>query len=486
MQATAPADQGSSASFFPVHIDSVETDVLEMDLFIRYGTAEPTLYRGRGIDFTWEDRERLIEQGIEFLYLPMSQHETYCRALTRRLETSFKSPDLSKAERGRVVRASCVRMVEDVMLFPGNSGALGAVAEVGRLFARLAREDEDNFSYVLDMSEHDYYTITHMVNVGVGCGLLMKQLRPDDEKLISLAIQGGLLHDLGKRGVPPEVLNKEGKLTEEEWDQIRRHPMLGYQELMQHKGVPAVVLEMTRDHHERLDGKGYPHGISGEALGFAARVCGVVDVYDAITAARPYRGPIPPADALRLMSEGAGTQFDDEIFKSWRGLVERLLIEDPSRAPVEGGAVRRTLGSLMQVPSTGAKAFGSVGSIVRAASSAELPERRDSAVGGDRRLHPRRSCDLLVLATFERQMKESGVKPGQPFEARVRDLSRGGVQIQTPWPLSLNDLLTLEFRSGDGSVKRRVRVVRVRRDGRGHWSAGACFIAEEGQIRKSA
>jgi HD-GYP domain-containing protein (c-di-GMP phosphodiesterase class II) len=478
---TQLTEQGS---FFPVHIDSLEIDALEMDLYIRYQQGEPTLYRAQGVDFTTEDWSRLLDQGIEFLYVPMSQHAEYRRALSRRVEGMFRAPGRGKEERGRMVRASCVRMVEDVMLFPGNSGALSVTAEVGDLFARLAEEDQSSFSYILDMSEHDYATTTHMVNVGIGCGLLVKELRPTDAKLVGLAMQGGLLHDIGKRDVPEETLNKEGKLSEAEWAQIRRHPTTAYEELSQQPGIDPVVLEMARDHHERLDGTGYPTGRYASELSFAARVCAVVDIYDSITAARPSRGPIAPAEALRLMADGVGVQFDQEIFETWRAVVGRMLREDPARAPARTGAGARRLIALMQGPPRTGRGGG--GGRVRAVSVSELPERKDIRLGGERRMHPRRNCNLMILASFERQMKECPVLPGRAFEAVVLDLSRSGMQIQTSWPLSQNDLLRVEFRSGDQMVERRVRVVRVRRGADGNWVAGTCFVEAEGELRRTA
>jgi HD-GYP domain-containing protein (c-di-GMP phosphodiesterase class II) len=474
MEATAPAQPSTAGSFFPVHLDSVDDDILEMDLYIRYEGDEPTLYRARGVDFSEPERERLAEQRIEFLYVPMSQHGIYRQALNRRLEGLFRTPDVSKVERGRLLRAACHRMIEDVMAFPGNPGVVAAIQEVGQVFARLIEENETDFSYVLDMSEHDYYTTTHMVNVGVGCGLLIKAIGGVDQEAIALMVQGGLLHDVGKRGVPPEILNKEGKLTDEEWEQIRRHPTIGYDELVAAPDVNATVLDMTRDHHERLDGKGYPDGIAGEEIGFAARVCAVVDVYDAMSTARPYRGPIPPDETLRRMAEDVGTQFDGEIFGVWRTTVERMIKEDPGRLveAVPGSRPRSRW-------RTQVRQSGHSTSVVPASCASELPERSQHGTGLERRMHPRRSCNISVLAFFERQMKAGGVAPGQVFKAQVKDISRGGLQIQTPWPLSLNDLLTVEFPSEGKRVRRRIRVVRVRRDEGGMWRAGACFVGNE-------
>src|SRR5690606_5187087 len=111
---------------------------------------------------------------------------------------------------------------------------------------------------------------------------------------------------------------KPGRLSREEWDQIRRHPEAGFAELSRCKGIPAEVLEMARDHHERLDGTGYPCGRTAGELSCAARLCAVIDVFDSLTAARPYRGPMPPENALAIMEEGVGTHLDPELFGMWR------------------------------------------------------------------------------------------------------------------------------------------------------------------------
>lgn len=476
MEAPAGVNAPLTASFFPVHIDSVDEAILEMDLYIRYGTAEPTLYRARGVAFTERERARLVEQHVQFLYVSMSQHGIYREALNRRLEGLFRSPNRHKNERGRLVRAACVRMVEDVMEFPGNVGAIDAVREVGSILSRFMTEDESAFSYVLDMSAHDYYTTTHMVNVGVGCGMLAAALRPDDHEFRDLVTQGGLLHDLGKRQVPPDVLNREGALSPKDWEQMRRHPTSGYEELLVRGDVHPVILEMTRDHHERLDGSGYPCGRRGNDLSLAARICAVVEVYDAVTTARPYRGPTPPQAALVSMKTEAGTLFDDEVFEAWNGIVMRLLRDDPSRAPVfdpgqasAAAAVFAAHAMPGRIRTTG----------MRAGEASEFPQRAGGLAGSERREHPRKSCDVMVSAKFERQMKDYGLEEGQVFMVRLKNVSRAGVMLQTPWPLSLNDLLMLELPGGEKGSRRRVRIVRVRRDGQGQWSAGGRFIANE-------
>jgi hypothetical protein len=239
-------------------------------------------------------------------------------------------------------------MIEDLMQFPSVGGIAETIGRMAGRFSDWCIQDEDKFSYLLDMSEHDFYTTTHMVNVGVGCGMLGVELLGPDSPMLQAIVQGGLIHDVGKRGVPAEVLNKEGKLTDEEWALIRAHPTNGVEILASQDGVEPTALEMTRDHHERLDGRGYPGGISGAEIGLPARICTVVDIYDALAAARPYRGPIPPVRVLESMREEAGTVIDRAVFEAWERVVLRMIAREPARCvPDQAGAQTPDLRALV-------------------------------------------------------------------------------------------------------------------------------------------
>ncbi|HYE62010.1 MAG TPA: HD domain-containing phosphohydrolase [Phycisphaerales bacterium] len=459
-------EAGDSLRFFPVPMDSLDFRAHTVDLYIRFDATpgQPTLYRSAGLEFTKADAERLATQGVKFLYISAAQHAAYRKALAERLEAAFTDKAAATEERARIVRSACGKMIEDVLLLPGQSEPVAAVKEISERFGEWSKADPQAFTYLLDMSGHDFYTTTHMVNVGVGCGLLAKEAFPNDAELFKLVVQGGLLHDLGKRNIPESVLNKEGKLSDAEWNQIKVHPSLGFEELKNNPEIPSAVLEMVRDHHERPDGKGYPNGVDGSKLSIPAKICGIVDVFDAITAARPYRGPTPPARTLQMMQDGRGTQFDADLFDAWTRVVNTMLKEDPQRAPVappiDPKAPPPSLAAFAQVAPEG----------VIASLSRPAPLE-----GDQRRPYERKRCDIAAMATFKWQGKKYTVRPGEFFRVRVVDVSRGGLQIETPWPLTLNDVLVVQLPTKDKPIARLCRVVRVRSAGAA-WSAGVCFI----------
>ncbi|HUU84851.1 MAG TPA: HD domain-containing phosphohydrolase [Phycisphaerae bacterium] len=466
--ATVIPETPTSLRVFPVSIDSIDNQALAMDLYLRPADDnDPVLYRSNGIQFSNADRKRLITQGVRFLYIPVNQHAAYRHALKERLSRLFHDPTRNRMERGHIVRDACTKMIQDVLLFPGQPEVIETVAEVGRQCAAWSLDDDGQFSYLLDMSAHDFCTATHMVNVGVGCGLLFKELCPGEPELQAEIVLGGLLHDIGKRSVKEELLSKEGDLDPQEWDEVKKHPLAGYQELKTQPGTPATVLEMVQNHHERPDGQGYPNGLKGDQVGFAARLCTVVDVFDAITASRPYRGPTPPLDTLETMVEGSGAAFDRDLLETWSRIVKRLIAEDPTRAPASNGHTpRSSLAELTQ----------------NAPTKPGVDTARDAThrSGHERRRHTRYPCTLHVNVSFLRLGKPGPLRPGEYARLRLVDISQGGAQLRTQWPLSLNDLLTLELPVKAGqTVTKLARVVRVRSDDQGRWMAGLCFLAEE-------
>lgn len=174
-------------------------------------------------------------------------------------------------------------------------------------------------SSVARIKSADDYTYMHSIAVGALMAMLSRQLGMDEDQALDATL-GGVLHDLGKAAIPLEILNKPGRLDEREYDLVKTHPEHGEQMLrgagMEHR----PVLEIALHHHEKIDGSGYPHGLSGEAITPLARMGAICDVYDAVTSHRPYKNAWDPGEALRRMASWDG-HFDPALFKAFvRGL----------------------------------------------------------------------------------------------------------------------------------------------------------------------
>jgi len=177
---------------------------------------------------------------------------------------------------------------------------------------------------VRTLEAKDPYTAYHSERVGAIALHLADKLGLSEADKEAIRM-GAALHDLGKVGVPDAVLLKEGGLSPGEWERMRLHPEIGAIILEPLRERFASVLPLVLHHHERLDGRGYPHGLKGEEIPFLARVLAVADAYEAMTSDRPYRKALSPEEALRRLEEGAGTQFDPKVVAAMR----EALAEDP-------------------------------------------------------------------------------------------------------------------------------------------------------------
>ena len=159
----------------------------------------------------------------------------------------------------------------------------------------------------------DPYTRGHSVRVSQYSSILARALQLEDDVVRQIEL-GGHVHDIGKIGVREAVLNKTEKLTEEEYEHIMIHPLVGWRVLAPLLGDAPIALNIVRSHHERMDGRGIPDGLVGDTIPLEARIVAVADAIDAMTSGRPYRGKELTLDeALEELQRNAGTQFDAQI-----------------------------------------------------------------------------------------------------------------------------------------------------------------------------
>lgn len=162
----------------------------------------------------------------------------------------------------------------------------------------------------------DEYTYMHSVAVCALMIALARQLALDED-MIREAGFAGLLHDIGKVGIPMNVLNKPGKLTDSEFAIVKAHPEVGAKILIASYQVSPLVLDVCLHHHEKVDGTGYPRGLKGDTISLLAKMGAVCDVYDAITSNRPYKKGWAPADSIRKMAEWSKGHFDESVFQAF-------------------------------------------------------------------------------------------------------------------------------------------------------------------------
>lgn len=189
--------------------------------------------------------------------------------------------------------------------------ALILVDEIRRSTAR----NQNAFLSLTRSKAVDDYLNLHSIAVCALMIMLGRQMEMDHETLISLGL-AGLLHDIGTAGITAKLIDKSGKLTQEEYDIVKTHPKQGWEMLKAHK-LDNIVRDVCLHHHERMDGKGYPDGLSADSLSLFARMAAVCDTYDSLISDSYHRKGISPANAIRQMAKWQEDQFDKPVFHAF-------------------------------------------------------------------------------------------------------------------------------------------------------------------------
>jgi putative nucleotidyltransferase with HDIG domain len=179
------------------------------------------------------------------------------------------------------------------------------------------KEREELVSLLTEAFIFDDYIFDHSLNVTIYTLTIAKELGFNDNELLEIGL-GALLHDIGKMKIPKQILQKTGSLTEEEFAIVKNHSSFGYEMLKDIPGIPDSVVRSVFEHHERLNGSGYPNGLKGNDIHLYAKVIGVADVFDAITTNRVYRNARLPHDALEVLYAGSGTLFEQKYIELFR------------------------------------------------------------------------------------------------------------------------------------------------------------------------
>jgi putative nucleotidyltransferase with HDIG domain len=190
------------------------------------------------------------------------------------------------------------------------------------------------------LAEKDVSTEQHTRRVALRAVQVGEELGLSANRLHYLAA-GGLLHDLGKLSIPEEILTKPGALSDDEFSVVKRHTQWGERLLRDLGGFPLAVRTLVLNHHERLDGTGYPAGLTAKELDLETRILGVCDVYDALVSPRVYRPAWSEAAALELLRSEAERTFDERCVTALEQVLRRSRVAEEIRRPVTSGRPER-------------------------------------------------------------------------------------------------------------------------------------------------
>jgi len=276
-----------------------------------------------GIQEVWIDTEKGLD--VEDIIKSKNEEEAN-QQINKNLEKAVQAATKSvsrismqkELEQARKIHGKATEAVSS-MFQEARMGKALQLEEIGSLVDEISlsiTRNPEAFLSISRLKTKDNYTYLHSVAV---CALMIalgKQMNLDQILMKDLGM-AGLLHDIGKMMIPDQILNKPGSLTDEEFTLVKSHPKQGWEILKGSEGVCDMAFDVCLHHHERVDGKGYPEKLSGEALSLFARMGAVCDVYDAITSNRCYKNGWEPAEAIRKMAEWQEGHFDSAIFHAF-------------------------------------------------------------------------------------------------------------------------------------------------------------------------
>ncbi len=305
------------SDFIPVSVSTLQaSEAPGMNLYQKEAEGEGfVLYCADDHPLEEEDLLRLHKRGVHRLFIESNSRDSFQNYLRDMIDPESEVEADISAKAGAL--NDVVRDVLETQFRSGDADStVNEASRLGAVTANIVCNDEFAASDLCRVLHHDYATFTHSANVAFYAGMLGAELGYDKHD-VELMTTAGLLHDLGKLEIEEKILCKPGRLTDEEFDVIRMHPTVGFQKLNYRDDLTEGQLMMVYQHHERLDGKGYPVGVVESEIHPWAKICSVVDVYEALTSYRPYRSPMPRSKVFEIMERDSGTAFDPEVLECW-------------------------------------------------------------------------------------------------------------------------------------------------------------------------
>lgn len=283
--------------------------------------SSPVLFFS-GTDLSSRARISSLDQSVcDKLFIDSADVPKYHQHLKEHWREIVTRDDLPTLSRVGVMSDVMREMLSEEFSGGDASSILSVSKELGTATCAVIAESPLAVGQLLNVLHHDYGTFTHSTNVSIFSVLLARRLGYSAGELEEIAV-GGLVHDLGKLRIDSAILNKPGKLTDDEFRVVQEHPTIGYRELCKQDDMSFAQLMMVYQHHEKMNGSGYPVGCSESEIHPWARICTVVDVYEALTSNRPYRQPASRETALAILNNGDGSEFDSEVLECWRTVLK--------------------------------------------------------------------------------------------------------------------------------------------------------------------
>ncbi|MFQ5962975.1 MAG: HD-GYP domain-containing protein [Candidatus Scalinduaceae bacterium] len=303
--------------YLPIKLNSLRTDtIIGCDIYLLMnvnGASRYVLYCKGDTVFEDGKKELLVKKNVNRLFVNKDDEQKYYKYLESNFQDIMSDKRIPSDERAQIVHSAATNLIKDVFNDPRTGNIERSKTFAYNMVDYILKDGRAAFS-LLKIASHEYYTYEHSVNVAAIGTLFAKNLGLGEDDLKRFCT-GTLLHDLGKTKINPDILNKKDKLTEGEFKEIKEHPELGVAILKETGNGFRDEYTIILQHHENLDGSGYPYGLKKGEIHSSGKIARIIDVYDALTTKRPYCDAQTPYNALITIKDEMFSMVDPIMFK---------------------------------------------------------------------------------------------------------------------------------------------------------------------------
>jgi len=328
------------SDFIPVRIRSLFTGTtLPCDFFFPSVTEqeelEPERVLSRGARYVEDTHLAFLREEIDFVYINPADEDEFLAYFSSLTQNAIKSPDVPNVRKTQLLYDNAESLVKKIFRERPNQSNVSISKKLVEDFAYHLSSERITASALLSLFSKDYYTFNHCIQVAMLGMSFCISLGWSNSEVNDFGL-GTLLHDVGKSLISEDILNKPQRLEAEEFQIVKQHSLLGYEQLKKTNILSREQLNTILLHHEAADGSGYPHGLAGSSIPRYAMVAHIVDVFDALTSERVYKKALSRPEALMLMKGEMSSSFDAELLDAFRGFIEgRPLSCGPSVNAIE-------------------------------------------------------------------------------------------------------------------------------------------------------
>jgi len=253
---------------------------------------------------------------IETLYVSEEEEDRYKAFVDKQLQSIAKNTHIPTDEKAQLIYQKASETINAMFANPESLENIKNAQNVVNSSIEIILNDHCAVESLMKITAHDYYTHTHSINVSIYTLSLGSALgiKGKDLEVLGMA---AILHDLGKSKIDYEIINKNGKLTDVEFTQMKNHPALGHEIALKLGIKDERILNAIRHHHEKMEGGGYPDNLKGDQINYFARIIGVCDVFDALSTKRSYKDPMSSFESFKLMKDQMKGHLDMDIVNAF-------------------------------------------------------------------------------------------------------------------------------------------------------------------------